>query len=60
MLVLLGCSEELLDVFGDLFSLSDDIFCAGEGGAGDGVGLCCVWQWAITLPEHTPLPPLPA
>lgn len=58
--VFLGCSQEFLDVFGDLLSFPDDIFGAGEDGAWGHGEFCHIWYWAITLPHHTPLPSLPA
>lgn len=60
MFVFLGCSQEFLDVFGDLLSFPDDVFGAGEAGAWGHGGLCHIWYRAIALPRHTPLPPLPA
>lgn len=61
MLVLLSSSQKLLDIFGDLLGLADDVLGAGEGGVrlrprvvqlGDGA--------AFTRPAAAPQPPSPA
>lgn len=42
MLIFLGSSQELLYVFGNLFSLPYDVLRAGKARAWGCMGLCCV------------------
>ena len=58
MLVLLRCSQQLLNILSDLLSFPNHIFCTGQTGAGGCVGV--FRDRSFPLPNDAPLPALPA
>jgi len=58
MLVLLCCSQQLLNILCDLLSFPNHIFCTGQTGAGGCVGV--FGDGSLPLPHDAPLPALPA